>query len=267
MRETKIGYCLREKNSVKNIHLGTIGFSYNFWKGEFYPNKTAQKNYLAYYSSQFNTVEIDSSFYRIPTPQTVENWRKQVPEGFLFSLKFPQKITHIKMLKDCQYETEVFLERADLLGEKLGALLLQFPPNFNINHLDDLENFLQKLPINHRYAVEVRNKSWLTLEFFSILRSNRVALVWVDSPLMAQISEVTADFLYVRLEGDRKKVNGTLGKIEVDRQEDLKVEAAKIELLVNKQVEVFAFFGKYYSGYPPSDIVNLQKYLKSKKQS
>ena len=84
---------------------------------------------------------------------------------------------------------------------------------------------------------------------------------------MVQISEVTADFLYVRWEGDRKKVNGTSGKIEAEREEDLKVEASKIESLVNKKVEVFGYFAKYYSGYPPSDIVNLQKYLKSKKQS
>jgi uncharacterized protein YecE (DUF72 family) len=171
------------------------------------------------------------------------------------------------MLKDCQYETDVFLKTVSLLGEKLGALLLQFPPNFGAEYFPDLEVYLQKLPKQHRYVVEVRNKSWLTPEFFSILRANKVALAWADSPLMVQISEVTADFLYVRWEGDRKKVNGTLGKIEAEREEDLKVEAAKIEPLVNKQVEVFGYFAKYYSGYPPSDIVNLQKYLNIKKLS
>jgi uncharacterized protein YecE (DUF72 family) len=250
---------------MQNLYLGTIGFSYNFWKGKFYPNKTAPNDYLKYYSLHFNTVEIDSSFYRIPTEVTVENWRKQVPEGFLFSLKFPQIITHIKMLKDCQYESKVFLDRAGLLGEKLGALLLQFPPNFNIEHLADLENFLQKLPTNHLYVVEVRNKSWINKEFYSILKSNNTALAWTDNPLMAQNSELTTDFLYVRFEGDRKKVNGTLGQIEAEREEDLKFEAAKIEPWVNKKVEVFGYFGKYYSGYPPSDVVNLQKYLNSKK--
>ncbi len=251
---------------MQNLYLGTIGFSYNFWKGEFYPDKTTPKNYLAYYSSQFNTVEIDSSFYRIPTVVTVENWRKQVPEGFLFSLKFPQIITHIKKLKDCQYETKVFLERVDVLGEKLGALLLQFPPNFNIEHLIDLENFLQKLPTNHRYVIEVRNKSWLNREFYSILRSNNTALAWTDNPLMAQNSELTTDFLYIRWEGDRKKVNGTLGKIEIDRTEDLKLVTEIIKPFTDRQNMVFGYFGKYYSGYPPSDIMNLQKYLNRKKQ-
>jgi uncharacterized protein YecE (DUF72 family) len=246
---------------MQNLHLGTIGFSYNFWKGKFYPNKTSSKNYLAYYSTQFNTVEIDSSFYRIPTSQTVENWRKQVPEGFLFSLKFPQIITHIKMLRDCQYETNVFIERVDLLKEKLGALLLQFPPNFNFDHLVDLENFLKKLPPNHRYVVEIRNKSWLNQEFYSILKDNNVALARSDSPLMAQIPEVTSNFLYFRWEGERKKVNGTLGKIEADRSEDLKLEAEKIRLFADNPTTIFGYFGKYYSGYPPSDILNLQKYL------
>jgi uncharacterized protein YecE (DUF72 family) len=154
---------------MQNLHLGTIGWSYNFWKGKFYPNKTTPKDYLTYYSSQFNTVEVDSTFYRIPTQQTVANWKQQTPESFMFSLKFPQVITHVKMLKDCQYETDVFLDRTNQLGEKLGALLLQFPPNFGVEHLPDLEDFLQKLPTNHHYVVEVRNKSWLNLEFYSIL--------------------------------------------------------------------------------------------------
>ena len=245
---------------MQNLHLGTIGWSYNFWKGKFYPNKTAPKDYLAYYSTQFNTVEVDSTFYRIPTEPTVVNWKQQAPEGFLFSLKFPQMITHIKMLKDCQYETDVFLERVGLLGEKLGALLLQFPPNFGVEHLPDLEDYLQKLPKDHRYVVEVRNKSWLNHEFYSLLKANKVALAWADSPLMAEISEVTADFLYIRWEGDRKKVNGTLGKIEADRAEDLKVVAEKIKPFLGK-IEVFGYFGKYYSGYPPSDVFNLENNL------
>ena len=245
---------------MQNLYLGTIGFSYSFWKGKFYPNKTAPKDYLAYYSSQFSTVEVDSTFYRIPTGQTVVNWKKQVPEGFVFSFKFPQLITHVKMLKDSQYETDIFLERVSLLGEKVGGLLLQFPPNFGVEHMPELENYLRNLPKLHRYVVEVRNKSWLTPEFYSLLRANNVALAWADSPLMAGISEVTADFVYVRWEGDRKKVNGTLGKIEADRTEDLKVVAEKLKPYLAK-MDVFGYFGKYYSGYPPSDIGLLSKLL------
>jgi uncharacterized protein YecE (DUF72 family) len=247
--------------------LGTVGFSYNFWKGSFYPKKTAAKDYLAYYATQFNTVEVDSTFYRIPSAPTVVNWKQQTPDGFLFSFKFPKVITHIKMLKNCRNETDVFLDRVNLLGERVGALLLQFPPNFSVDHLPNLEEFLKDLPKEHRYVVEVRNKEWLKEEFYSFLRSKKVALAWSDSALMAGIREVTADFLYMRWEGDRKKVNGTLGKIEADRAVDLKLEAEKIKPFINKCAEVFGYFGKYFSGYPPSDIINIQNYLFSTKNA
>lgn len=243
-----------------------MGWSYDFWKGKFYPNKTASKDYLVYYAMQFNTVEVDNTFYRIPTQSTVSNWKQQTPNGFLFSLKFPRMITHVKMLRDCQRETEIFLKRVDLLGEKLGVLFLQFPPNFGIEHLPDLEGFLHKLPPQHHYVVEVRNAGWLNKEFYSILNANRVALAWTDSSLMAEIIEVTADFLYVRWEGERKKINGTLGKIEVDRAGELKLEAERIKPYIGK-MDIFGYFSKYYSGYPPSDIANIKDYLSVPKGS
>lgn len=112
---------------MQNLHLGTIGWSYSFWRGNFYPNKTASKDFLAYYATKFSTVEVDSTFYRIPNQQAIANWKEQTPDGFSFSLKFPGVITHIKMLKDCQSETGYFLERTKILKEKLGPLLLQFP--------------------------------------------------------------------------------------------------------------------------------------------
>jgi uncharacterized protein YecE (DUF72 family) len=242
---------------MQSLHLGTIGWSYNFWKGKFYPNRTASKDYLAYYASQFNTVEVDSTFYRNPTQQTVENWKQKTPDGFRFSLKFPQMITHVKMLRDCQYETDFFLDRISLLGEKLGGLLFQFPPNFGVEHLPDLKLFLQKLPSKAHYVVEVRNKGWLNQTFYSLLRESNVALAWADSLLMAEVNEVTSDFLYVRWEGDRKRVNGALGNTEVDKAEDLMREAEKIKPFLGK-MEVFGYFGKYYSGYPPLDVANLQ---------
>ncbi len=247
---------------MPKLRFGTIGWSYNFWKDKFYPKQTTPKEFLTYYSSQFDTVEVDSTFYRIPTKKTVNNWKQQTPTGFLFSVKFPQVVTHIKMLKDCGYETEVFLDRVKLLGEKLGPLLLQFPSNFSVERMADLENFLNKLPPGHRYVVEVRNKNWLKPDFYSLLRDCNVALAWADSHLIAQIDEVTASFLYVRWEGDRKKINGTLGLIEVDRMEDLKLVADQIKPLSTK-MDVFGYFGKYYSGYPPSDIANLKWNLNS----
>ena len=246
---------------MHNLHLGTIGWSYNFWKGNFYPNKIASKDFLSYYATKFDTVEVDSTFYRIPTDQAVTNWKKQTPKNFLFSLKFPNVITHIKMLKDCERETKVFLERANLLEEKLGPLLLQFPPSFGIERLHDLADFLHKLPKQQRYVVEVRDANFLNEEFYSLLRANHAALAWVDGPHMPQINVVTSDFVYVRLEGDRSNVSGTLGKIEIDREGDLKLWAEKLKPFLTDDLEVYGYFGKYFSGYPPSDINSLLKIL------
>ncbi len=246
---------------MQSLHLGTIGWSYSFWKGNFYPNKTASKDFLAYYATKFSTVEVDSTFYRIPNQQAVANWKKQTPDGFSFSLKFPEVITHIKMLKDCQRETDLFLERTRMLKEKLGPLLLQFPPSFGIERLSSLADFLHQLPKTQRYVVEVRDAGFLNDAFYSLLRDSNVALSWVDNPSMPNISEVTSDFLYVRWEGDRKKVKGTLGKIEVAVQENLQLWADKIKPYLSKQMNVFGYFSKYYSGYPPSDIDLLSNLL------
>jgi uncharacterized protein YecE (DUF72 family) len=246
---------------MQNLHLGTIGWSYSFWKGIFYPNKTPSKDFLAYYSTRFDTVEVDSTFYRTPTQQVITNWKSQTPPNFKFSLKFPSVITHIKMLRDCERETGFFLERAKILSEKLGPILLQFPPNFGVDRLPELAAYLQNLPKMNRYVVEVRSKAWLNADFYALLRANNVALAWVDSPNMPLTAEVTSDFLYVRLEGDRKKVNGTLGKIEADTHENLRVWADRLKPYLNGEKEVYGYFGKYYSGYPPSDVDTLSNLL------
>ena len=158
------------------------------------------------------------------------------------------------MLKDCQTETSLFLDRTKLLGEKLGPLLLQFPPSFGVEHLPDLAVFLQKLPKLNRYVVEVRDDAWLNPDFYSLLRANNAALAWVDSPNMPLNSEVTSDFLYVRWEGDRKKVNGLLGKIEADTQDSLRRWSDRVKPYLSGKMEVFGYFGKYFSGFPPSDV-------------
>jgi uncharacterized protein YecE (DUF72 family) len=246
---------------MKNLHLGTIGWSYSFWKDKFYPSKTASKDFLVYYASRFDTVEVDSTFYRIPTRQAVTNWMSQTPKDFKFSLKFPNVITHIKMLVDCERETNFFLERTKILNGKLGPLLLQFPPNFGVDRLPDLADYLKRLPKTNRYVVEVRSKGWLNADFYSLLRASNAALAWVDSPNMPLTAEVTSDFLYVRLEGDRKVVNGTLGKIEADTRENLQVWAERLKPYLTGKMEVFGYFGKYYSGYPPSDVDYLSNLL------
>lgn len=241
-----------------------MGWSYAFWKKGFYPENLASKGWLAYYAMKFDTVEVDYTFYRIPRKQTVTEWKEQTPSDFLFALKFPRIITHVKKLKNCQEENHIFLERVALLQEKLGPLLLQFPYAFNDEHIPLLLEFLEALPEEHRYVVEIRNKKLLNDEFYSILRNNNVALAWVDSPFMPQVDEVTSDFIYVRWEKDREKINGTFGNIEVDKTVQIRKWADRIQPLLDKQTKVYGYFSKYYSGFPPSDVNELLKQLKVK---
>jgi uncharacterized protein YecE (DUF72 family) len=242
---------------MSKLHVGTMGWSHGFWKGSFYPEGLMSKEFLAYYARQFSTVEVDSTFYRIPRTQSVADWKAQTPDDFMFSLKFPQVITHVKMLKDCEEETKVFLERVTLLGEKLGALLLQFSYTFGTKQFPLLRDFLPTLPRKHRYVVEVRNRKLLNHDFYSVLRDHNVALAWADSPFMPQINEATSDFIYVRWVGDRRRVKGTLGRIEVDRKPQINAWAEKLKPFLEEQTAVFGYFSKYYSGYSPSDAQEL----------
>jgi uncharacterized protein YecE (DUF72 family) len=248
---------------MKNVHVGTMGWSYGFWKGNFYPEDLDSNEFLAYYAKTFDTVEVDSTFYRIPRERTVLDWKEQTSDSFVFSLKFPRKITHVKMLRDCQGETRVFLERVELLEEKLGPLLLQLPPFFPVERLDLLRVFLEDLPKEHRYTVEVRNHRMLNEDLYFELKKSKVALAWVESSSMPDSDEVTADFIYVRWEGDRKKVNGKLGKTEVDKTADINSWARKQKPFIQKGIEVYAYFSKYYSGLPTSDAKCFRKALAS----
>jgi uncharacterized protein YecE (DUF72 family) len=236
------------------VYAGTIGWSYNFWKGPFYPTKLPSSQFLSYYSTQFNTVEVDNTFYRMPNQQKMLNWKQQTPEDFMFSLKFPRLITHVKLLRDCKKETAVFLERAQLLDKKLGPMLLQLPPGFGEEHFSDLAAYLNGLPKGLRFAVEIRNQTLMNEQLFGLLKDNRIALVWTDNPIMPQNPPLTSDFVYLRLEGDRSKINGILGKVEVDRSVDVKAWAEKLAPLKNRGIVVFGYFGKFFSGFPTVDV-------------
>jgi uncharacterized protein YecE (DUF72 family) len=246
-----------------NQYVGTMGWSYSFWKGPFYPKNTIAKDFLTYYANQFRTVEVDSTFYRIPSSQIVDEWKNQTPSDFLFSLKFPQRITHYNMLRNCEEDTEFFLEKANLLGPKLGVLLLQFPPMFKQIHYQLLKDYVKQLPQKYRYAIELRNKSLLNKNVYSLLKEYNIALVWVDSPDLPFIDEITADFIYLRWEGDRKKVLGTKAITEINQLARLQEWATKLKSFMEKQTLFFGYFSKYYSGYPPKDVIdfiNLTKF-------
>jgi uncharacterized protein YecE (DUF72 family) len=238
-----------------------MGWSYNFWKETFYPSTLKPNEYLKYYSSQFDTVEVNNTFYRIPNEKTILSWKDQTPPNFLFSLKFPRKITHLKMLIDAEEDTTFFLKRIDKLKEKLGILLLQFPANFTEKKIPYLKQYLCELPKRYQYAVEFRNKNLLNKELFAILNKNNIALVWTDKISSPKMEKLTADFLYIRWEGNRKKINGTKGKTELDQKKFIEKWAIKIGKNIYKTSKIFGYFSKYFSGNPTKDAKILLKLL------
>ena len=246
---------------MNRLHIGTMGWSYDFWVGKLYPEGTASKDFLSEYSKHFNTVEIDSTFYRIPSTETVMKWKEQTPAGFLFSAKFPRIITHVKMLQECEDEVKVFIERISELQNKLGPLLLQFTSTFEPEHIHLLRDFLPTLPKKHRFVVEVRNRKLLEDNFYSVLKENGVVLALVDSPFMPSVEVMPADFAYVRWEGDRGKVKGLQGQVEIDRTISIKEWAKRIKTFLDTSKDVFGYFSKYYSGYPSNDADQLLSFI------
>lgn len=181
------------------LHVGTSGYSYKEWKGNFYPEDLPAKEMLSYYSRRLPAVEINNTFYRLPQASMIENWKGQVPAEFRFSIKATQRITHIKRLKNCADETKYLLETASLLEERLGVVLFQLPPNSKKDS-ERLKDFLSLLPSDKRAAFEFRHESWFDDETLDLLREKDCALVVSDTdekPLTEIIS--TAKWGYLRL--------------------------------------------------------------------
>lgn len=183
------------------VFTGTSGFAYKEWKGAFYPEDLAQSGFLRYYASRLSVVEINNTFYRMPTAAQLEKWAADVPEGFVFVLKVSQRITHHKRLKDCGEAVAYFLETAARLGPRLGPLLFQLPPNLK-KDAPRLRAFLDLLPAGTRAAFEFRNDSWFDDETRAALREKGVALCVADtdeSPAEGPPVVATGRFGYLRL--------------------------------------------------------------------
>ncbi|MDX6303673.1 MAG: hypothetical protein QOI77_642 [Blastocatellia bacterium] len=181
------------------LHVGTSGYSYKEWKGNFYPEDLPAKEMLAYYSQRLPAVEINNTFYRLPQPSMIEKWKEQVPKAFRFSIKASQRITHIKRINNVADETKYLLETAALLEERLGVMLFQLPPNMK-KDTDRLRAFLDLLTDNTRSAFEFRHDTWFDDEVFRLLHAKNCALVVSDTdekPLTEIIS--TANWGYLRL--------------------------------------------------------------------
>jgi uncharacterized protein YecE (DUF72 family) len=265
---------------MQQVRIGTCGWSYQDWAGVFYPKGTAPGEYLTFYAERYPIVEVDSTFYRSPSRKMVEGWRDKTPEGFGFSLKVPQVITHEKLLDNCETEVGAFLSAVRLLGDKLLCCCLQFG-YFNKKAFDSLDAFMERLepflaawPDDVPVAVEIRNKNWLTEQFAECLRSHRASWVlsdqaWMPSPLylVQKLDAATGPFGYVRLLGDRKEVDRLTKKLDhvvVDRQDQIEEDAEAIRLLA-KRVPVLAFVNNHFAGYAPQTVRELTERLRREK--
>ena len=164
---------------MTNIHIGTSGFNYPEWRGTFYPKEFPAKDMFGFYSARFHTVEINQTFYRMPTTKTTSGWLEQAPVGFTYTLKAPQRITHHQRLKDAAENVQFFCDSARVLGGHLGALLFQLPPNLKCD-LPRLEAFLALLPADLRTAFEFRHDSWHNDEVLAALSARHAALCVAD---------------------------------------------------------------------------------------
>ncbi len=181
------------------LYVGTSGYSYKEWKGSFYPEKLPAKDMLSYYSARLHAVELNNTFYRMPKPEMVESWKAQVPDNFRFSVKASQQITHFKRLKDADVPTKFMLETVAVLGEQLGVVLFQLPPNMK-KDLERLETFLKELPQSTPAAFEFRHPTWFDDEVIALLRSeNRTLCVSDTDDLPTSHIDKTADWGYLRL--------------------------------------------------------------------
>ena len=180
------------------VHVGTSGYNYPEWKGTFYPDKLPAAKMLAYYVERFSTVEINATFYRMPNAKTVAGWAATAPAGFTYVLKAPQRITHFARLRNVDEPLRYFYDTAQGLGDKLGPLLFQLPPNFK-KATDRLGELLALLPAGLRVAFEFRHASWFDEEVYGLLRTRNAALCIADTEDGSTPAVATADFGYLRL--------------------------------------------------------------------
>ena len=191
-------YRLGRVPAPDRVLVGTSGYNYPEWRGSFYPEKLSTTGMLAFYAERFRTVEINYTFYRIPTEKLLAGWAAGTPDGFIFTLKAPRRITHDAKLQRCEDLLQTFCRTARTLGPKLGVLLFQLPPSFR-KQADVLRAFVNLIPDGTRAAFEFRHASWLDGEVYDILRERELALCIADSEKLSTPVEATASYAYFRL--------------------------------------------------------------------
>ncbi len=282
------GDATRGETPVGEILLGTSSWSTDGWVGPFYPEGCKKADWLRHYATRFRTVEADVTYYRVPSRSMVEGWRDRTPDGFTLCAKFPRSIVHagdgpkpdptrVLVPDAVRADTEAFCTAMELLGEKRGPLVLQFPyfakacfPDVG-PFLERLDAYLGALPDGFRCAVEVRNKQWLGEPLTDVLRAHGAALVLVEMSYMphpadvaASLDVVTADFVYARLIGDRKAVEKetkVFDRIVVDRTASLRRWADLLDALSERASLSWVFANNHYAGHGPETVRQLAELL------
>ena len=196
--------------------VGCSGWHYEHWRGLYYPQDLAKPKWLSFYAQQFDTVELNNSFYRVPSEKAFNTWQDSTPDNFVFAVKASRFITHIKRLKNLDSAVENFVSRARLLKEKLGPLLYQLPPSMKRND-ELLESFLYTLRSEYQHVVEFRHESWIDERVFDILRRHSVGLCVFDMPGFGCPLVATSDFAYVRFHGSEGLYSSSYSDEELAR--------------------------------------------------
>lgn len=240
---------------MPNLYIGCSGWSYTAWQGPFYPRGLEQTKWLSHYSTIFDFVEVDSTFYSIPSLFRVRKWAANTPAGFRFTAKMPKAITHEKVFVNIDRELEYFYSSLSPLKEKTLCFLIQMPPYLSFKTgLRPLRNFVSILDRKYRYAVEARQVTWLNDEFYSFLKENNICLVWNQLDAIRVPPMVTTDFVYLRFIGDRSIQEHEFGKIQKDRTKEMEQWASEL----NKVIDGLSFGvvaqNNHYAGFGPGSV-------------
>jgi uncharacterized protein YecE (DUF72 family) len=235
------------------LRIGTSGFHYKHWQGIFYPDGLSKSRWFSYYAQQFDTVEINNTFYHLPSAATFDGWKEQAPPGFLYALKFNRYGSHWMRLKDPRSTIGNFLSVAQQLEKSLGPILVQLPPRWNADP-QRLEGFLSAAPRSLRWAVEFRDPSWLCPEVYTVLQRHHAALC-IHDRITNHPRILTSDWTYLRFHGDHYA--GTYSP------QRLTAEAKWIKQQLASGLDVFAYFNNDAQGYAVENAAGLKRYVKS----
>jgi len=235
-------------------YIGTSGWHYEHWRDRFYPEKLAKAKWLKFYAGHFDTVELNNSFYRLPSEDAFANWRDSSPANFTFAVKVSRFITHIKRLKDTGEAVEKFISRAIILGDKLAPLLYQLPPNMHRND-EVLESFLSTLPRGMKHVFEFRHQSWLEEGVLQILHKYKVGFCVFDMPSISCPLIATADFAYIRFHGSA----GLYSSCYSD--EELASWAKILANLARNLKAIYIYFNNDIEGFAVRNAMTLRNYL------